>query len=213
VTAMTSLGFAILVLLAGWGIHAGWLHQRLRHARIDPVTGLAVRSVWTIQARRTLAAGPATATVLLLDLDRFKAVNDSHGHDAGDQVLAASGRRLLAALPGGVVCRLGGDEFAAVTRTRLSPDQLDQLAVALAQPITHQRQALRVSASIGVTYQTRRDRASLGELLHGADRAMYRAKQANQRGAAGMRRWRVDLPAPIDPAPPRRVRRHGPATS
>ncbi|RSS80961.1 diguanylate cyclase [Streptomyces sp. WAC02707] len=80
----------LAVPLTGWAVHATALHRRLAASRVDPLTGLLRRDAYTHRARRLLARHGDTATVVMVDADRFKAINDQLGHATGDTVLAAS---------------------------------------------------------------------------------------------------------------------------
>ncbi|WP_171172343.1 GGDEF domain-containing protein [Streptomyces sp. I05A-00742] len=165
----------------GWAAHALFLVRRLHTARTDPLTGLMRREEFTSRALR--AVRHPHAAVLLLDLNGFKQINDTHGHAAGDQVLAAVGRRLAAwcASRGGFAARLGGDEFTAVVR--LAPDaDLDAeltygLSARLSAPLDAGTITLAPRASIGLCHTAYRPGAALPELLRGADEAMYTAKR------------------------------------
>ncbi|MEU1559768.1 GGDEF domain-containing protein, partial [Streptomyces mirabilis] len=76
----------------GWAVHARWLHRRLTTARHDPLTGLWTRDAFTRRARRLLR--DPRAVVVLADVDHFKQINDTHGHAAGDALLATIAARL-----------------------------------------------------------------------------------------------------------------------
>jgi diguanylate cyclase (GGDEF)-like protein/PAS domain S-box-containing protein len=158
--------------------------QRMRHEALhDPLTGLANRTLLRDRLEHAIARSErergATA-VLFIDLDNFKAVNDSHGHAAGDAVLVESARRLHGAVrPGDTVARIGGDEFVALCE---HVDEDSALAVArrlqdaLRPSFTAGRVEYQLSASIGV---------ALGDgepdrLLGAADAASYRAKAAGR---------------------------------
>jgi diguanylate cyclase (GGDEF)-like protein len=141
----------------------------------DALTGLANRALF----QRHLDAGDGACTVMLLDLDGFKPVNDTYGHAAGDAVLAAVGLRLRAfARPGELVARLGGDEFALLSPHPLSTEEgrsrAAELAVAIGLPMTVLGQEVRVGASVGVA--TGAGGCSGDDLLHEADLAMYARK-------------------------------------
>jgi len=151
-------------------------------ARHDSLTSLPNRSVLHEDfAARVAAAPDRPSALLLLDLDRFKEINDTLGHHVGDHLLTHIGPRLQGALADtpALVCRLGGDEFA-VLLTEL-PDQ--SAAVALARDITRalhrpfmiEGMALQVGASVGVAYYPEHGDSSHA-LLRAADVAMYRAK-------------------------------------
>jgi diguanylate cyclase (GGDEF)-like protein len=133
--------------------------------------------------RHALARGERSGTasaLLLLDLDRFGLVNDSFGHAAGDQLLAAVARRLLGSVrPGDTVARFGGDEFVVLLEAVASVDEAirvaDRIAEGLGEPFALGDRDGFVTASIGIALaQPGRDGA--GEVLRNADIAMYRAK-------------------------------------
>jgi diguanylate cyclase (GGDEF)-like protein/PAS domain S-box-containing protein len=166
------------------------LQKRLRHLQMhDPVTRLPNR---TLFFERLSAALAETATgrvgLCYLDLDGFKAVNDTLGHRVGDQLLEAVARRLSACAEDGahLVARLGGDEFAVLVESSTDTPQLTTLAQgvlrALQRPFDLAGQRLAVSASIGVV-----ERAAAGttatSLMQDADTTLYWAK------ADGKGRW------------------------
>ncbi|MBO3741546.1 putative bifunctional diguanylate cyclase/phosphodiesterase [Actinoplanes flavus] len=162
---------------------------RLRHqASHDPLTGLANRALFRQRLEEALAAGPAT--VMLADLDEFKAVNDSLGQDAGDGLLVAFAAVLSgAAGPESVVARLAGDEFAVLLPGPADGEAVaERVAAATAVPISDQR--LLVQFSAGLASGPRG--AAAGGLLRQADAALYAAKQRGRanwiRYAAGMER-------------------------
>ncbi len=157
-------------------------------ALYDPLTGLANRTLLADrigQAMGRADRGDGPPAVLVLDLDGFKAVNDSFGHAVGDELLVAVAERL-----GGVsrdtdtVARLGGDEFALVI-VNATPEHVLEVAervlAALGAPVQAGGQSCWVSASIGVRFATRGQTADI--LLRDADTAMYVAKA---RGRAGI---------------------------
>ncbi|MEU1375824.1 EAL domain-containing protein [Streptomyces triculaminicus] len=170
------------------------LRARLRHLRMhDPVTRLPNRSLFFERLAAALAAasvsrGGGRIGLCYLDLDGFKAINDTLGHRAGDRLLVAVARRLTeCAAPGGhLVARLGGDEFALLVEESAGTEQLVDLAAAvqarLARPFEVAGQRLAVSASIGVV-----ERPAAGthatELMQAADTTLYWAK------ADGKARW------------------------
>ncbi|MEM8705083.1 MAG: bifunctional diguanylate cyclase/phosphodiesterase [Actinomycetota bacterium] len=158
--------------------------SRLRHAAThDALTGLPNR-VALLEAVTAAAGGPEPA-LLLLDLDRFKNVNDSLGHVRGDELLVAIADRLrLGARPGEVVARLGGDEFGvlvpgptdAVDATRVA----ERLLVELAEPVEIGGSRLYPAASIGIAIASATEP---DDLIRKADVAMYRAKDAGRNRA------------------------------
>ncbi len=173
--------------------------RRVAHAAThDPLTGLANRSRLMELLAEALpdrhvpdgaepeGAGrpPVAADVALLfiDLDDFKVVNDSLGHETGDQVLRVAGRRLANAVrPGDQVARFGGDEFVVLC-TGLDQDAVpalcDRLLQVLSEPVEMDGRLLEVGASIGVARAE--DDASPATLLRDADAAMYAAKRAGR---------------------------------
>lgn len=164
----------------GWALHGGLLLRRLATARRDPLTGLHTRAGWTARAERLIAKHP-DSLVLLVDLDDFKAINDTHGHAAGDAVLTATARRLSAWCGRhGIAGRLGGDEFVAII-TDLGAANLFDLWSALDTPVTHNEQVVPVSASIGSCSPGILPVPTLSDALSAADAAMYAAKGHGRR--------------------------------
>ncbi|MFV0458735.1 MAG: putative bifunctional diguanylate cyclase/phosphodiesterase [Actinomycetales bacterium] len=160
--------------------------RRLREldklAMTDPVTGLANRTRVTVILERCLTDDPPrSVAVMLLDLDRFKNVNDSLGHQVGDELLIEVTRRLRAAVPDGtVVARLGGDEFLLVLRGLEDVLDVHPVAYGLLEELNapfELRSGHRVatSVSIGVAIADRDDHQAV-DLIREADLAMYRAK-------------------------------------
>ncbi|MGW4344859.1 GGDEF domain-containing protein [Streptomyces sp. NPDC004690] len=165
----------------GWAVHGGMLLRRLATARRDPLTGLHTRAGWTTRAEHLLNRHPA-ALVVLVDLDDFKAVNDTHGHAAGDAVLTATARRLTHWCGRhGIAARLGGDEFAAIVTDPARTPGPDALRTALARPVPHAGHLLPVSASVGCCHRTDLPVPALTDALSAADAAMYAAKGHGRR--------------------------------
>ncbi|MFF8607938.1 GGDEF domain-containing protein [Streptomyces sp. NPDC015346] len=165
----------------GWALHGGLLLRRLTTARRDPLTGLHTRAGWTTRAEHLMTKN-ADALVLLVDLDDFKAVNDTHGHAAGDAVLIATARRLTDWCGRhGIAARLGGDEFAAIVTDPDRTPGLLPLRIALAQPVTHNGHVLRVSASVGYCHRTDLTVPILTDALSAADASMYAVKGHGRR--------------------------------
>jgi diguanylate cyclase (GGDEF)-like protein len=160
-------------------------HQRLRTlAENDSLTGLANRYYFDESLRTAIPRANRLndqLALLFLDLDNFKIINDSMGHDAGDQLLKEVARRLLHVVRNGdIVCRLGGDEFAILAHNFESQDPIVQLAERILEelrmPIIIKNTEQFISASIGVaTYPDAGNNAS--DMLKAADLAMYRAKR------------------------------------
>ncbi|MGC8462935.1 MAG: diguanylate cyclase domain-containing protein [Acidimicrobiales bacterium] len=163
--------------------------SQLAHlAAHDALTGLPNRALLLDQVRRALAAaGRARARIALLfvDIDHFKAINDRHGHSAGDAFLQAVAQRLNQAIrPGDTAARLGGDEFVVLCED-LRGGEAEALAVAerigqlLAAPVALADRLVETGASIGVAVAEPGDDAEV--VLSHADEAMYEAKR-NGRG-------------------------------
>jgi diguanylate cyclase (GGDEF)-like protein len=157
-------------------------HQALH----DAVTGLANRVAFIDRLGQALVAlerRPGRVGVLFIDLDEFKDINDSLGHDAGDQVLVEVGRRLSeAARRGDTVARLGGDEFVLCAQLNDDDDLRligDRFVRAIRHPFTIAGKDLAVTGSIGAVV-TADPRMDPGELLRHADRALYDAKRAGR---------------------------------
>ncbi len=164
------------------------LRDQLAHRAFhDLLTGLPNRALFEDRLDHALAKAERCrepVTVLFIDLDDFKAVNDVFGHEVGDTLLVAVGRRLEAALrPGDTVSRLGGDEFAVLLEDGDDPmgvtRTMERLARALKEPIAVGGQTLFVTSSIGgATGESGTDRVE--DLIQKADAAMYRAKRAGK---------------------------------
>lgn len=177
------------------------LQAQLQHnAEHDPLTDLPNRALFTRRVGQALTGRRVTdrgTAVLFIDLDGFKAVNDTIGHQAGDELLIQAARRLQEAVRSGdTASRLGGDEFAALivgdgtrdqaARERHIYELADRLRITLSQPYAVDGNDVRVAASIGVAFAE--PGIGAGELLRNADLAMYRAKAAGK--------GRVELYAP-----------------
>jgi diguanylate cyclase len=151
-----------------------------KEARTDPLTGVANRRAMLEVADR-FAAARTGAALLVIDLDRFKDVNDRYGHPAGDAVIRTVSSRLQARLDGGaLLARFGGDEFGVVLdhddvgRATLVAEALRE---AVREPIDLTGRVVRLDASIGVASTAFGDHHD-GELVRWADTAMYAAKRA-----------------------------------
>jgi len=146
-----------------------------RAAYTDRLTGLPNRAAFDAELARRARRGERYA-LLLVDLDRFKPVNDMFGHAAGDVVLVAVAGRLAGLAPaGGFAARLGGDEFVLITAAGLGRRLGDEVHRAVAAPVpVGGGREVSVGASVGVAYA--RPGVPAGEVLRRADEAMYRAK-------------------------------------
>ena len=155
-------------------------------AHHDSLTGLPNRRLLGDRMAQALAAARRNAgrlAILLIDLDRFKPINDAHGHEAGDEVLKVVGARLHASVrESDTVARVGGDEFVVMLAVRDSQDAArvaDKILHALAEPIPVAGEQFQIGCSIGISVFP--DDAPEGEnLLKNADRAMYHAKAAGR---------------------------------
>ena len=161
--------------------------ERLNHqATHDGLTGLANHMVLHARLEAVLSAG-YPAALLFLDLDRFKLVNDSLGHAAGDQLLRQVARRVSEAVrPGDLVARLGGDEFVVLCE-RLGEAEARAVAARIAAQlrppvVLEDRVPLVAVTSIGIRMTGPGD--SVAEVVRDADTAMYAAKAAGGNGAA-----------------------------
>jgi diguanylate cyclase (GGDEF)-like protein/PAS domain S-box-containing protein len=152
----------------------------------DPLTGLANRSYLAAHVEQAIAAagrGEGGLALLLLDLDRFKVVNDTLGHGAGDELLCAVAARLRSAIRrGDLAARLGGDEFVVVCGgAGAAPHEVAALASRVLErvsaPYVVDGRELHIGASAGLVF-AEGDDATAESLLRDADVAMYRAKEA-----------------------------------
>jgi diguanylate cyclase (GGDEF)-like protein/PAS domain S-box-containing protein len=153
-------------------------------AQHDPLTGLVNRRQFTRQLEQEIArGGSATCAVLFVDIDRFKLVNDGHGHEAGDSLLREAGRRLQGALrEGDVLSRFGGDEFTAYLPdcdAACAETVARRMLATLAEPFAVARGEVYVGGSVGIAL-TGRDIETATDLIRDADVAMYEAKQAGR---------------------------------
>ncbi|MBP6395577.1 MAG: EAL domain-containing protein [Giesbergeria sp.] len=167
--------------------------EKIRHlAYYDPLTLLPNRRLLMDRVQHALATSRRTqhlGALMFIDLDNFKLVNDSLGHDKGDLLLREMAQRLTAAVrEGDTVARIGGDEFVVVlenlnTHPRKAARQAEQVAekirLSLAQPMHLAGQAVQGSCSIGVVLFAD-DTASADDLMKHADLAMYQAKEAGR---------------------------------
>ena len=158
--------------------------QHLDHlAHHDQLTGLPNRLYLAAHLPGAIEEAKRTGSmlaVLFLDLDRFKHINDSRGHETGDKLLKAVSQRIRATMRNeDVVVRMGGDEFIVVLKTVGNTDQVNEAASriteAMSAPVIVDGRPLVTTASIGVSLYPR-DGSDMGELLRHSDTAMYQAK-------------------------------------
>ena len=184
----------IAIILFGWR-RASDLHQTLSalkaaeqealdNAFTDHTTGLANRRALLNELERLSREPNAKSSLVLIDLDHFKKVNDLYGHSAGDDLLKAVGEAIVANLPSGsFAARLGGDEFAALVPAGESAEEAARKLVnALAAPISLGSLKTQISASVGITAVDRS--VPPLDVLRRADVAMYSVKRSGRNGFA-----------------------------
>ncbi|MFI5621735.1 GGDEF domain-containing protein [Streptomyces sp. NPDC051567] len=183
--------------LTGWTLHALTLHRRLAATKRDPLTGLLRRDAYTARARRLLARHGDKVTVVMVDADHFKQINDGMGHEAGDTVLASIGARLTAwAGPRASVGRLGGDEFAVVLElpAERRAHRLEQLVRMLHTPvILDDGRTVGVAASVGAATPASVGSHDLAVLQRAADAALYDGKHSGRPALATS--WHATVPS------------------
>ena len=161
-----------------------------RIARYDSLTKLPNRALLGERLEQALVQTRRRGqhlAVAFIDLDGFKAVNDTHGHEAGDHLLITLAQRMTEALrDGDILARLGGDEFVAVlldlSDVAATAPMLNRLLAAAAQPVQYGQARMQVSASLGVAFypQAQAEELLADQLMRQADQAMYQAKQAGK---------------------------------
>ncbi|TSE25877.1 putative diguanylate cyclase YegE [Tepidimonas sediminis] len=163
--------------------------QRLEHEAFhDALTGLGNRLLLRDRLQQAIARAQrhgGTLALAYLDLDGFKAINDTHGHAVGDQLLRVMAERMRSLVRSvDTVARLGGDEFVVLIADLQDPRQaeplLRRLLAALAEPVEYGGQRLQVTASIGVAFLPTSGAHDPDQLLRQADQAMYQAKQTGR---------------------------------
>lgn len=156
----------------------------------DPLTGLLNRVAFEAAVKRhnettaSSASGESDGCLMYFDLDRFKAINDTHGHVAGDLVLKAVAGRLRYTLGNGaVIGRLGGDEFAALLTETCTPSTIQQMGRVLIEQVSKPIQMGGLTDSVGLSigaFMMKRGELAVGDILHRADLAMYEAKRGGR---------------------------------
>ncbi len=168
-------------------------------AHFDPLTGLPNRRMFrqhlqdALSPARTGQGMTTKVALMFIDLDRFKEINDAHGHEVGDQLLQTAAQRLRSCVRGSdLVARLGGDEFTLVIHDLETEQQAQDIALKvlarLAEPFDLGPDTEHISASVGVTLYPD-DGLAWEDLIQQADQAMYAAKNA------GRNRWERFSPA------------------
>jgi diguanylate cyclase (GGDEF)-like protein len=176
-----------------------------RQAYRDPLTDLANRALFMRRVHESLARPRGTSTVLFLDLDDFKRINDHAGHAAGDAVLIAAGERIRRCVrPLDLAARLGGDEFAVLLEDadeRHGEDVAHRIVALLSEAVPIAGQPCWVRASIGIASAGTGSGMDADDLMRHADIAMYRAKEA---GKGQVRTFTADMhPNALTKAPSR----------
>ncbi|MBA2781348.1 MAG: GGDEF domain-containing protein, partial [Rubrobacteraceae bacterium] len=160
-------------------------YDESRHRALhDALTGLPNRALFINRLQQSIdrkSREPGTSAVLYMDLDQFKVINDSLGHEAGDELLIEVARRLKSCLrPGDTAARLGGDEFTILLTEISGPADAikvaERVASALRSPFTLQENQVFVTTSVGISLGTS-DQTKPNDLLRDADVAMYEAKK------------------------------------
>jgi diguanylate cyclase (GGDEF)-like protein len=174
--------------------HTVWrmkeLQRDLEHqASHDPLTDLANRLLFAERVSQALERDPESVSVIFIDINDFKTINDTLGHAAGDELLIAVSRRLSDCIrPSDTLARLGGDEFAIMLERTSSQEEAIQVAERINRrlgerfSISGQNISVRASAGIATGATGAGGPVSPEELIRNADVAMYRAKQASKRG-------------------------------
>lgn len=181
-----SLEGALTKLASSLADRAEFERMLWHEAHHDALTGLANRRA-VMQHLKDLGStrsGHAPCSVLLMDLDRFKEVNDRHGHQAGDVVLRAASERLARAVrPGDFLGRLGGDEFIAVLGADgdLAEEIAQRIVDEIAQPIDIGGEEISIGISVGIAESPDGSTLDIEDLLSRADAASYCVKRAGGR--------------------------------
>lgn len=196
---LTALTVAVSAVTGpGWALSAHHAHRLSRRLHTDRLTGLANRDQLIRTFRAACRCGPAVG-VLLVDLDRFKQINDTHGHDAGNHVLRHVGTQLHRTCQAGeLAVRLHGDEFAVLLGNlpcgaeaqRVAERRAAEFAAAISQRVHSGEHQLAVTASVGAAVAAAWH-ADLSALLRAADQRMYAAKPSRREPArdAAVGRW------------------------
>ncbi len=200
-TALEQSTISMAIRVIAIAVERSRVEQKIRHmAKHDALTGLPNRTMLYERLQHALldaAEKNRTVTVVFVDLDNFKLINDGLGHGAGDTLLKTVSQRMVEALePTDTVARLGGDEFVMVlSALRHENDGLaesiDRLRAVITEPVRLFDGDYRVSASLG-TASFPGDGADAETLLMNADAAMYRAKDS---GRDAWRRYTADMHA------------------
>lgn len=180
--AVAALNTATVALLKQTGEQRELIRELATHDELTGVPTFTLALDRLEQALRAIPRSGRKVGLLFIDLDGFKATNDSMGHEAGDAVLAAVARRLTLNLRAeDTVARIGGDEFLAIVSGAQSADEILRIARKLQgllrEPVEYRDVQLPVACSIGAAFATD-NRISAEQLIRAADAAMYDAKRA-----------------------------------
>jgi diguanylate cyclase (GGDEF)-like protein len=195
----TSYAWMVPGLLASGGLAARWTAMEcrarrlaaevsvLRHRARDAVVDLPTRAEWEAAACTRLSAAPRQTALVLIDLDEFKAINDTYGHQAGDRALREFAARLTRSFHGSqaTMARLGGDEFGILAEADRTEKALSAMRRAIREPccLGH-GVTVRLRYSTGVAWCADLDTPTLSHALEVADQQLYRNKRAAKRAAA-----------------------------
>ncbi len=160
-------------------------------ANHDPLTGLATLRLCKDRLENAIAKSKKSSlgcAVMFFDLDGFKAVNDDHGHELGDQVLKLTAERVVSEISkSDVLARIGGDEFVLIldgVDCRSSIGRIaNRLSSKISLPVWLDNQLIKISTSIGIAIYPD-DGTTPGELISRADKAMYRVKKSGKNSYA-----------------------------
>ena len=186
IMAIGAFYFSVWVL-SGRVVNTKKLDSRLNElqhlAYHDSLTGLPNRQLFIEQLNK-MVLNNQDYTVLFIDLDRFKQINDTYGHDAGDKVLIECAKRICECLPSeAMLARLGGDEFVVLLDSKLNHQDAMLLDKRIKVSITHSLNLdvckVKLGASVGVTTSNGVTR-SVSEILRAADLSMYEDKHRNK---------------------------------
>jgi diguanylate cyclase len=190
----------VVVPLVGMNLRLNFLRAELYTlARTDFLTGLMNRRAFFEKGTIALASGASSAAMMMIDVDRFKAFNDTHGHDTGDAVLTMISKTISSVADNvseegeAYLARMGGEEFALLVMP-ITPECAERLAAAVCRQVRathwlHRGIELRPTVSLGLALGTGGE--SVEQLLKAADTAVYEAKQS------GRDRWCLATPAMI----------------
>ena len=154
-------------------------------ATTDNLTGLLNRHAFQKEAQKRVSFAKRhdqKIVILFIDLDGFKNINDTYGHETGDRLLSLAAERLARSFrEEDIVCRFGGDEFVAVCRVCLHSDAVNiakKIISMLSEPYVFNGSALQINACVGIAY--RQANEGLEDLIHEADQALYAAKRSGK---------------------------------